>query len=104
MDTAQRGDWVQIKDMILPAGERAPQVPEDTQNTALRMWVKGFLQDESAKLGDPVLIKTVSGRRVKGILSSVFPHYTHNFGQSQPELLPVGPELRSMLWGWDKLG
>lgn len=35
METAKKGDWVQIEEIVLPAGHRAPQVPEDTQNATL---------------------------------------------------------------------
>jgi len=37
---AKKGDWVQIRDTVLEAGERAPQVPADTAGLPLLMWVK----------------------------------------------------------------
>ena len=40
MATAKKGDWVQIENIVLPAGQRAPQVPEDTQKCDLKLWVK----------------------------------------------------------------
>ena len=43
MSQAQQGDWVQIYRVILPVGERAPQVPKETASVPLEMWVKGFL-------------------------------------------------------------
>lgn len=46
METAKKGDWVQIEEIVLPAGHRAPQVPEDTQKCDLKLWVKGILQED----------------------------------------------------------
>ena len=99
MVTAKRGDWVQISKQILGAGERAPQVPEDTQAVPLIMWVKGFLDQESGEVGKEGIIVTVTGRRVTGTITEILPSYPHNFGQPQPELLKIGIELRDFLRG-----
>ena len=40
MVSVKKGDWVQIENIILPAGQRAPQVPADTQACDLKLWVK----------------------------------------------------------------
>jgi sulfur transfer protein SufE len=37
---AKKGDWVQVYRVVLEAGERAPQVPEDTAKVPLEMKVK----------------------------------------------------------------
>ena len=42
-ERAAQGAWVEIHRCVLQAGERAPQVPEDTQRVPLEMRVKGFL-------------------------------------------------------------
>jgi 2-amino-4-ketopentanoate thiolase alpha subunit len=94
---AKQGDWVQIHNVILPPGQRAPQVPEDTQKVPLEMWLKGFLDDAEAEIGQQVTITTVIGRQVQGELVVVAPAYPHNFGQPVPELLTLGRELRAML-------
>jgi len=91
-----KGCWVQIHNVILAVGERAPQVPEDTKATPLQMWVKGFLQ-EDAFLGDRVKISTVTDRIVEGKLVAVNPAYQVDFGEPQPELLTIGRELRKLL-------
>lgn len=96
---AKRGDWVQIERQILQVGERAPQVPEDTQAVPLMMWVKGFLDMEECEVGEEGLIETMTGRRVSGKLTQVLPTYRHNFGEPQPELLRIGLELREILRG-----
>lgn len=94
---AHKGDWVQIYRIVLEAGARAPQVPEDTQQVSLEARIKGFLEDGSARIGQKVAIQTLAGRRVEGELVVVNPAYGHDFGEPIPELLAIGPELRRML-------
>ena len=101
MATAKKGDWVQIENIVLPAGQRAPQVPEDTQKCDLKLWVKGILQQD-AEIGDEVEIKTVTGRVTKGVLWEVNPRYIHDYGEFQPELLKVELQLKELLFGGDK--
>ncbi len=95
-DGAKVGDWVQIERIVLPAGERAPQVPEDTQEKPLVMRVKGFAQHE-AKLGEQMTVETVIGRRESGRLVEILPIYDHDYGRPVPELLTVGNEVRRLL-------
>jgi hypothetical protein len=100
-DEAKRGDWVQIHQIVLKAGERAPQVPEDTAGVPLEMKVKGVLVDEKAKHGDLVTIETAIGRRLQGKLIAVNPAYVVGYGPPPGELRPVGSELRRFLKGDD---
>lgn len=88
---------MQIHLIVLEAGARAPQAPEDTQKVPLEARIKGFLEDESARIGQKVAIQTLAGRRVEGELVAVNPAYGHDFGEPIPELLAIGPELRWML-------
>ncbi|MGE5588517.1 MAG: 2-amino-4-oxopentanoate thiolase subunit OrtA [Clostridia bacterium] len=90
------GEYVQIHTIILKPGERAPQVPEDTQKVPLELRVKGYL-DRDAFVGDEVTITTVLGRKVKGRLVEVNPLYPHSFARPVPELLHVGEELWRLL-------
>ena len=39
---AKKGDWVRIHNIVLEVGERAPNIPEDTQEIPLELWDKGF--------------------------------------------------------------
>lgn len=98
MKQVKKGDWVQISNMILKAGERAPQVPEDTQACDLLMWVKGFIQDD-AKIGDTVEIETAIGRKITGRLCEVNPRYTHTYGDFVPELVQIQHQLREIAFG-----
>lgn len=97
---AKKGDWVKVYNIVLTSSERAPQVPEDTRNVPLEMWVKGFLA-EDAKLGEKVEVETITGRKVTGELVEVDPCYDHSFGKNIPELLQIGKQLRGILFGGD---
>ncbi|OWZ83139.1 2-amino-4-oxopentanoate thiolase subunit OrtA [Natranaerobius trueperi] len=97
--TAFKGDWVQIKKLILSPQERPDSLPEDTKEVPLEMWVKGFLDDKQGEIGDEVQIETVIGRKVTGTLVSISPGYHHDFGVPPKELLTIGKELRSYMKG-----
>ena len=92
----EQGTWVEIRDVVLEAGERAPQVPADTQSVALEMRAKGFLSAPAA-IGEDAVIKTLSGRRLRGKLAEINPAYTHSFGAPIPELSWIGCEVRALL-------
>lgn len=94
---AKRGDWVRIHNIVLEAGERAPNIPEDTQKVPLEFWNKGFLLNEEANIGDKVEVETYIGRKVEGRLVEVNPYYKHDFGKCVPELLYIGRQVRSLI-------
>ena len=96
MKNAKANEWVQVTNVVLPKGERAPQVPEDTQNVDLRLWVKGFLEDD-ASIGDQVTIQTVTGREIEGELCATRPKYIHNYGDFVPELLRIQMQLKEIM-------
>ena len=93
-----RGTWVELHRVVLAPGERAPQVPEETQRVPLELRVKGFLTSDAAP-GQEAEVRTVAGRRIQGTLDRVLPPYEHGFGPPVPELLAVGAELRAILRG-----
>jgi len=97
-----KGTWVEIHSVVLPAGERAPQVPDDTQKVPLEMRVKGFLQ-EPASLGNEAAIVTPAGRQLRGTLIAVNPAHSHSFGPPIPELSTIGSEVRAVLRGRGRL-
>ncbi len=90
------GTWVEIHAVVLPAGARAPQVPDDTAKVPLEMRAKGFLAAAAAP-GEEAEIETPAGRRLRGTLSAVNPPYTHGFGAPVPELSTIGREVRGIL-------
>lgn len=94
----QKGEWVQISSIVLEAGDRAPNIPDDTQSTPLKMWIKGVLQAD-AEIGDTVKIKTVAGREVEGELVKERPNFTHSFGDYVPEITQIRLQLTELLEG-----
>lgn len=88
-----KGTWVEISRILLPAGERAPQVPEDTQRVPLEMRVKGFLT-APAELDASAEIVTPTGRHLSGTLCEVNPAYSHGFGPPIAELTAIAGEVR----------
>lgn len=95
-DTAKPGDWARIHIVILEAQERAPGIPADTACHRYEGWIKGWAVEE-ARVGEPVTVRTMAGRHVRGRLSEVHPGYHHGFGRPHPALLAVGPALRRLL-------
>lgn len=91
-----KGTWVEISNIVLKAGERAPQVPVDTQHVPLELRARGFLTGPTVA-GQQVEIETVAGRRLAGILVKVNPAYTHGFGPPVPQLTGIGNEVRAIL-------
>ena len=55
---AKKNDYVRIHRSILEAAERTGKLPEDTKSVPLEMWVKGWLQDDEAQIGDTVTVKS----------------------------------------------
>ena len=96
MAEIEKGTWVEIHRVVLHAGERAPQVPEDTGKVPLEMRARGFLV-QPAVPGEQAEIVTVTGRHLRGLLSEVNPAYTHSFGPPLAELLEIGIEVRALL-------
>lgn len=96
-----KGTWVEIHGVVLPAGERAPQVPEDTANVPLEMRAKGLLV-ESAEIDSEAEITTATGRRLRGAVLVANPPYDHGFGEPLSELLKIGGEVRAILRTRDK--
>jgi hypothetical protein len=95
-DLIEKGTWVEIHRIVLPAGERAAQVPVDTAQVPLEMRVKGFLVAPAA-VGAEAEIVTASGRQLRGTLVEINPAYTHGFGAPVPELTSIASEVRTLL-------
>jgi 2-amino-4-ketopentanoate thiolase alpha subunit len=92
----QAGDWVEVERVLLEPADRSKNLPPETAEKPLRMWIKGFAQAAGA-LGDPMAVETMTGRLVEGSLSAVNPGYFHTFGNPIPELARVGVDLRARL-------
>lgn len=97
MDDVKKGDWVRAHRIVLSPEQRAAKLPEETRLVPLEMWVCGLLLNEKASIGDPVTVRTVTGRIVEGRLESVHPFYDHSFGAFVPELQAIRQELRDLM-------
>ena len=99
---AKKGDWVRIHNIVLKAEQRTGKLPEDTKNSDLQMWTKGFLNEDEAQVGDKVTVTTACGRQESGVLYEENPHYTHSYGEFVPEIIEIDKTLREILHGGDK--
>lgn len=99
MDDVNKGEWVRVHRIVLSPEQRAARLPEETRQVPLEMWVCGLLLNEKASIGDPVKVRTVTGRVVEGRLESVHPSYGHSFGAFVPELQAIRRELRDLMAG-----
>jgi len=93
------GDWVEVERVLLDPADRSPNLPPETAEKPLMVWVKGFAQ-AAAGAGERVTVETMTGRLVTGRLSAVNPGYFHTFGEPIPELAAVGRDLRARLAEW----
>ena len=99
---AKKGDWVRIHKIILEVGQRASNIPEETQVVPLEMWDKGFLLNEGANIGDLVEVETYIGRKIEGNLIEVNPFWDHDYGKAVPEILYIGRQAREILGEGEK--
>jgi len=96
---AREGDWVEVERTLLDPADRSKNLPPETAEKPLRMWVKGFALGAAA-LGEEVTIETMTGRQVTGVLSTINPGYFITYGNPVPELTAVGRDLRAQLAAW----
>ena len=94
--TCKVGDWVEVERVLLEPADRSPNLPPETAEKPLMVWVKGFALSEGS-LGGEVAVETMTGRTVTGTLSAINPGYYHTFGEPVPELVHVGADLRAQL-------
>jgi hypothetical protein len=93
---AKAGDWVEVECTLLEPADRSANLPPETAQKPLTMWVKGFALCD-ADVGGEMTVETMTGRTVTGTLSAVNPGYFHTFGRPVPELVGIGRDLRKQL-------
>jgi 2-amino-4-ketopentanoate thiolase alpha subunit len=93
---AREGDWVEVECKLLDPADRSKNLPPETAEKPLMMWVKGFAEGEAA-IGEEATIETMTGRKVTGTLSAVNPGYYITYGDPIPELVHIGRDLRGRL-------
>jgi hypothetical protein len=97
-DLIPAGAWVEVQQVVLTAGNRAPNVPADTAAVDFVARIRGFLSAD-ARLGDEATVRTLAGRSVSGRLTAVNPRNPADFGDPVPELLRLGESAREALDG-----
>ena len=100
---AREGDWVEVECKLLDPADRSKNLPPETAEKPLMMWIKGFAQG-AAGMGEELTVETMTGRTVTGRLSAINPGYFHTFGRPVPELASVGRDLRTRLAVWREAG
>ena len=83
-----KGSYVRIRKTLLTPQERSSNLPEETKKVPYKMWVKGYLLEES-ELFDIAEVKTVDGRIVKGRIKEKFPTHKHNYGEFVEEAMTL---------------
>jgi hypothetical protein len=96
---AREGDWVEVECKLLDPADRSTNLPPETAEKPLMMWVKGFATGDAA-MGEELTVETITGRKVTGALSAVNPGYFITYGNPIPELTHVGRDLRAKLAAW----
>ncbi len=56
---ARKGDWVEVECTLLDPADRSKNLPPETAEKPLMMWVKGFAQGE-AGMGEQLTIETMT--------------------------------------------
>jgi hypothetical protein len=92
------GTWVELQQVVLQAGNRAPNVPDDTARVDFVARIRGFLLAD-ARMGGEAIVRTLAGRQVGGRLTAVNPRNPADFGNPVPELLRLGEAARDALEG-----
>lgn len=95
-ERVEAGCLVEIRQVVLEPGARAPQVPEDTQRVPLELRVRGRLV-APASPGELAEIETRAGRRLRGMLVDASPSYDHGFGAPIRELEAAATQARALL-------
>lgn len=95
-DRVPEGTWVELQQVVLKAGDRAPNVPRDTASVDFVARIRGFLLAD-APMGGDAAVRTLAGRRVSGHLTAVNPRNPADFGNPVPELLRLGEAARAAL-------
>ena len=93
-----KGTYVRIRKTILKPEERSNNLPEETKMVPFKMWIKGYLLEDS-DLFDIVKIKTILGRTEIGRLKEANPPYKHSYGDFIPEILSLRDIIIQDMYG-----
>lgn len=93
----KKGTWVEIEEIVLKPEERSGSIPDDTKKTPLKVWAKGYCQ-EDCNIGEEAEIKTTTGRILKGTVTMEKPGFTHGFGEFVEEIMYIGSQAKEILF------
>ena len=93
-----KGTYVRIRRTILKPDERSDNLPKDTKKVPFKMWVKGYLLEDS-DLFDIVTIRTITGRLETGRLKEASPPYKHSYGDFITEILILRDIIKKDMYG-----
>jgi len=93
----KKDTFIEIETVVLQCEDRSSAIPDDTKETPLKMWVRGFVNSD-CELGDEVEITTTIGRTMRGIAKVVEPSYSHNFGSYVSEIAYIGKQAKEMIF------
>ena len=96
-----KNTWVEVELVVLNKEDRAENLPRDTASTDMKQWSRGFTLEEG-EIGSEMIIKTITGRYVKGKVTEIEPRYKHDFGDFVPEVATAGVEALEMLFPLEK--
>ncbi|MDF2880880.1 MAG: 2-amino-4-ketopentanoate thiolase [Clostridiaceae bacterium] len=88
--------WVEIEETVLYPEERAENIPVETKETPLKVWIRGNCLND-CNIGQVVQVKTNSGRILKGKVVCANPGYYHSFGDYVEEIAYIGSQAREIL-------
>ena len=87
---AREGDWVEVEVKLLDPADRSRNLPPETAEKPLMMWVKGFALGEAAQ-GEELTIETITGRKVTGCALGREPWLLHHLRRPDPGADARGP-------------
>ena len=96
----KKGDYGQIKTLVLRPEQRLENIPEDTKQVPCSQWVKGRLCF-TTEMYETVNVTTATGRIVYGELREVNPNYKIYYGDFVDELMRSRETIMSEMWGSD---
>ena len=93
-----KGSYVEIVQTVLNREDRATNLPNDTKTSPLKLWAKWWLL-EDGEVGIEATVKTMNGRVLVGTITEINPSYDHDFGDFIPEVMFIGAQAKTILWG-----
>ena len=92
----KKGTWVEVEENVLIPDERSKSIPDVTQKTPLKCWIRGNCLTD-CELGDEVQVETNVGRIASGKVVEIEPGYYHTYGKYVKEISNIGKQAREII-------